>query len=98
MSTRKGPVALGLVVGLALLVAGCDTAGALRASTQAPAPGATATAAPAAPPAAGESAALRAALDDTAHFRAMLALVAAGDEDAAHEQLAALQERDPKGP
>jgi hypothetical protein len=50
------------------------------------------------PPAAGESAQLRAAVDDTARFRAMLALVAAGDEDAAREQLAALQERDPKGP
>jgi hypothetical protein len=50
------------------------------------------------PPTAGESAELTRALDDLAHFRAMLALVASGDESGARAHLEALRERDPNAP
>ena len=50
------------------------------------------------PPTAQESPETRAAIDDFAHFRAMLALLIAGRETEAREQLDQLQARDANAP
>jgi hypothetical protein len=50
------------------------------------------------PPAPGEGAAARAAIDDFAHFRALVTLLAAGQEDNARTHLEALQSRDANAP
>src|SRR5438045_1595333 len=49
-------------------------------------------------PASGEAPALTAAINDFAHFRAMLSLLADGREDDAHTHLDALQTRDATAP
>jgi hypothetical protein len=49
-------------------------------------------------PATGEAAALSSAIEGLAHFRAMVALLGAGDEAGAREHLQALQERDATAP
>jgi hypothetical protein len=50
------------------------------------------------PPTPGEAAELSTTINDFAHFRAMVALLAARRETDAREHLDALQERDPDGP
>jgi hypothetical protein len=50
------------------------------------------------PPTAGESAAATVAIEDFAHFRAMVALLAAGNEDDARTHFEALRGREPSAP
>jgi hypothetical protein len=50
------------------------------------------------PPTSGETPQQTAAIDDLAHFREMLALLATGQEDRAKAQLTALQQRDANAP
>jgi hypothetical protein len=50
------------------------------------------------PPPSGEPAALTAAINDFAHFRLMVTLLADGREDEAHTHLDALQTRDANAP
>ncbi len=50
------------------------------------------------PPGAGESAALTAAVDGLARFRAMVALTTLGEEDNARDHLERLRASDPNGP
>jgi hypothetical protein len=50
------------------------------------------------PPTAGEAAAATVAIDDFAHFRATVALLAAGNEDEARAHVEALRGREPNTP
>jgi hypothetical protein len=50
------------------------------------------------PASAAEAAAAQSAINDYAHFRAMIALLSTGDEDQARDQLDALQSRDQNAP
>ncbi len=50
------------------------------------------------PPGSDETPAVSTAIDALAHFRAMLAILATGDENGAHDQLQALQSDDPSAP